>query len=81
MRKARQGLGKNTTWTNLEKLILNENKLGDKGSRMIGSNVVWTNLKHLDLSNNKIGEEDGTAIGKNNNFFTTTKLEIKQLLP
>ena len=55
----------NTTWSNLEELILNDNKLEDEGTVAIGKNDAWKNLKKLDLGSNRIGDKGASALARN----------------
>lgn len=74
-------IGKNSTWTNLLVLELNNTQLGDRGTVLIGSNTTWKKLKKLVLCNNNIGEEGGEAIGRDTTWSDLEKfwLENNQL--
>lgn len=50
-------LSKNSSWTNLIKLDLSDNKIGDVVAVALSANVFWANLTELILGANKIGDE------------------------
>mgnify|MGYP000904798566 CR=1 FL=1 len=61
-------MGKNTTWTHLEELILNSNVIDDIGAVALSKNNTWTNLKRLVLVSNTVSEKGEAVLPKNVNW-------------
>ena len=65
-----------TAWTNLERLYLHENEIGDKGAIALGANTTWSKLKGLRLFSNRIGDEGAVSIGSNTSWKQLYRLDL-----
>ena len=71
------GIGKYTSWNNLEHLNLSQNLIGNKGAIGIGANLTWKSLKNLNLVDNQIEDEGAVGLAKNKSWCSLEELDLR----
>ena len=71
-------LAANQTWTKLQELILNYNKLRDEDATTISENSCWKDLRLLQLKSTPLSNLGGVSIGKNTIWENLEELDLSQ---
>ena len=71
-------IGLNTTWTNLQTLILENNSIGHEGATALSKNTTWSSLRTLNLGYNSIGDKGVTALSQNTTWINLQTLNLEQ---